>query len=132
MNNPICILCEKEIPTIECGDPFLSFRNKSICTNCSINIIEPIYKLPGCGGIQHVIFDILVHSTFNRKIRIQIRNYKRVFNKLLHKYKFECVLCGSKKNLTIDHIKPVSKGGGDEINNLQILCKSCNSRKSNK
>lgn len=44
----------------------------------------------------------------------------------------ECVLCGSKENLAVDHMLPVSKGYGLRPGNAVILCKSCNSRKSNK
>lgn len=40
-----------------------------------------------------------------------------------------CLFCGSEESLTIDHIKPVSKGGSDNIENLQCLCWDCNSKK---
>ena len=33
---------------------------------------------------------------------------------------------------TIDHIRPVSKGGGLVLDNVQLLCKSCNSIKHDK
>ena len=40
-----------------------------------------------------------------------------------------CVACGAKEPLEIDHIVPVSKGGKSEIDNLQVLCRSCNRKK---
>lgn len=41
----------------------------------------------------------------------------------------QCRHCSAKSPLTIDHIIPQSKGGSDEICNLQTLCRSCNSKK---
>ena len=33
------------------------------------------------------------------------------------------------RNLTVDHILPQAKGGDDAIDNLQLLCGACNSKK---
>jgi hypothetical protein len=43
-----------------------------------------------------------------------------------------CTRCGSKQELHFDHIIPVVKGGGNSEANIQILCQSCNLRKSDK
>jgi hypothetical protein len=43
----------------------------------------------------------------------------------------KCKLCGSKKDLHIDHIQPVSKGGTSDDNNLRALCGKCNTRRGN-
>lgn len=42
---------------------------------------------------------------------------------------WRCLTCGSHENLTVDHTVPFSKGGSDDIDNLQTLCGSCNSSK---
>jgi 5-methylcytosine-specific restriction endonuclease McrA len=42
-----------------------------------------------------------------------------------------CVRCGSIVDLTADHIVPRSRGGTDHLTNIQVLCRSCNSRKHN-
>jgi hypothetical protein len=43
-----------------------------------------------------------------------------------------CTRCGSKSELHFDHIVPVAKGGSSTSENIQLLCKPCNLRKSDK
>jgi len=56
---------------------------------------------------------------------------------VLARDKWKCLSCGrtTRENgvlLEVDHIIPRSKGGTDDISNLQTLCKKCNIGKSNK
>jgi 5-methylcytosine-specific restriction endonuclease McrA len=44
----------------------------------------------------------------------------------------KCQYCGSTKDLTIDHVVPRSRGGGDTWDNMVTCCSPCNSRKGNK
>ena len=53
-------------------------------------------------------------------------------NRLLKAQKGKCSYCGhtpAPRYLQIDHKHPLSRGGGNEIDNLQLLCISCNKRK---
>lgn len=51
------------------------------------------------------------------------------WQELKKKFNYRCAICRKKKPLTKDHIKPLSFGGTDYINNIQPLCRSCNSKK---
>ena len=45
---------------------------------------------------------------------------------------FKCVYCGSKKQLTIDHVIPTSKGGKTTFENCVTACIDCNNKKKNR
>ena len=63
-------------------------------------------------------------SPYNRKVSKTNRKLTYIRDN------YSCVYCGSKKNLTVDHIIPVSRGGSNELSNLMTLCVWCNSKKS--
>lgn len=51
---------------------------------------------------------------------------------IVKQYGNQCLKChtpGDANTLTEDHVVPISKGGSDYIDNIQPLCKSCNSSK---
>ena len=43
--------------------------------------------------------------------------------------KGQCVACGSRKDLQYDYIVPIFEGGNNTLDNLQLLCKTCNQKK---
>lgn len=40
-----------------------------------------------------------------------------------------CTYCGDSDADTIDHVVPLSRGGGNELENLVLACRSCNTAK---
>lgn len=51
---------------------------------------------------------------------------------LCERYDHRCLCCGERKPLSRDHVIPVTSGGLDTIENIQPLCKGCNSKKNDK
>lgn len=88
--------------------------------------IELNSRNPGIPLCLHLIEKSLKRKVFNRYVSKKDRAY------VMKKYANTCKFCGSTKKVEIDHIKPVSKGGTNDISNLQVLCKSCNIKKSDK
>ncbi len=81
-------------------------------------------------GISEEEYLKLVSSVSRKRNSRRISKSKRL--EVFERDGWSCKVCSSKSNLVIDHIFPVSKGGGKEISNLQVLCDSCNSIKDNK
>lgn len=64
--------------------------------------------------------------------RIQFNDFQK--KSVYAKCNGKCAICGKPvkfKKMTIDHIMPLSRGGTNDIKNLQLACKRCNSMKSN-
>ena len=48
---------------------------------------------------------------------------------VLERDKNACVYCGANHDLTLDHRVPEKRGGSNDLDNLQIACRSCNAAK---
>lgn len=64
-----------------------------------------------------------------RKMNVESTLTRTQWERILRRYGYRCLACGSSENLTIDHVVPISKGGEDTERNVQPLCGSCNSSK---
>ena len=71
-------------------------------------------------------------NTRSRRLGILGMLTEADWDEVLLAYNNACAVCGSTNNITIDHKYPLSKGGANTRDNIQPLCKSCNSRKGNR
>jgi 5-methylcytosine-specific restriction endonuclease McrA len=101
-------------------------------------------KIPQMSGDKHPMWKGGISKTKEYK------SYYRRKNKMMRKqvpgshtfyeweilkarYNWTCLCCKKSEpeiTLTVDHIIPATKGGSNNIENIQPLCQSCNSKKS--
>ncbi len=79
-----------------------------------------------------VSFDYPAVICLNQYKNIPFRGVLLNRNNLFRRDKGECQYCGSKKQLTIDHVVPRSKGGKSNWTNLVTACHRCNVIKGDK
>lgn len=72
----------------------------------------------------------------NRRRRRAVKNASKghftveEFDALCSAYGYACLSCGATDRvLEADHVVPLTRGGSDEISNIQPLCGECNRRK---
>ena len=76
--------------------------------------------------VRPLIIRLLSYIKFNRK------NSKVNRSRIYSRDNYECIYCGSQKQLTLDHVLPKSRGGRNEWTNLVTSCFKCNLKKGNK
>lgn len=75
---------------------------------------------------------------YQHKRRARVRNAGGDYTvaewkRLCKQYNNRCLACGRDDvKLTPDHVIPISKGGSNDISNIQPLCLSCNQSKNDK
>ena len=93
----------------------------------------------GAGRGLHQNFDIFKEPL--QRTDVEIKNlkepqtYKEIKQFLFEKQEHKCLGCGKEKyieDFDIDHIIPKSHGGGDYMENYQLLCRHCNVMKGDK
>ena len=77
--------------------------------------------------VRQIILDTVETKRVGIKAKLRHR--------ILSRDNYTCQHCGAKApeaRLQVDHIKPISRGGLTEENNLLTLCQDCNSGKSDR
>lgn len=108
----------------------------------ALELQKEIYSSPHklCITAQKILKEYAAYEQHWNASRKHIKKQKQL---LKSKYEFHsseiekrdgkfCRNCNKFEKLEIDHLRPVSLGGITELVNLQFLCKSCNTAKSNR
>ena len=101
------------------------------------DLIELLIAYKNIHNFAVIKFNVeLLHSNVKKKGKRKRTNIPRgLRHEVFKRDNYTCRECGAKKSdgatLHVDHIIPVSKGGNDELDNLQTLCSDCNLNKSN-
>jgi len=76
--------------------------------------------------VRPIVIRLLTYIKFHK------RAYRANRTRIYKRDGYECVYCGSKKSLTLDHVIPKSRGGANTWENLVTSCFSCNLKKANR
>ncbi len=125
MNNRVLVLNQDFSPLMVCSVErafILVYLNKS-------ELIKPAngYKLHSVAKSYPMPSVIRL----NRYVNAPYKGVNLTRQNIFKRDNFECQYCGTKRELTIDHVVPRAKGGADTWTNLVTACKKCNAKKGN-
>lgn len=105
------------------------YRGFNLVSNGKAEVIKSSEK-PLCAGIKEFIRPLIIRLL--NYVRYRPKGIKISRQRVFSRDKFTCVYCGSKKNLTIDHITPKSRGGKNTWTNMVTCCSPCNRKKGDR
>ncbi|MBX7127387.1 MAG: HNH endonuclease [Cyclobacteriaceae bacterium] len=65
----------------------------------------------------------------NRYVNAPYKGVNLTRQNVFKRDNYECQYCGTRRELTLDHVVPSSRGGAHTWTNLVTACKRCNARK---
>ena len=125
MNNRVLVLNQDFSPLMVCSVErafILVYLNKS-------ELVKPAN-----GHKLHTVtasFPMPSVIRLNRYVNAPYKGVNLTRQNIFKRDNFECQYCGTKRDLTIDHVVPRAKGGADTWTNLVTACKKCNAKKGN-
>lgn len=123
MNNRVLVLNQDYSPLMVCSVErafVLVFLNKSEMVRSAnghqLRSISLAYPMPSV-------------IRLNRYVNAPYKGVNLTRQNVFKRDNFECQYCGTKKELTLDHVMPSSRGGKHAWTNLVTACKRCNAKK---
>lgn len=123
MNNRVLVLNQDDSPLMVCSVQrafVLVYMNKSELVRPAnghrIHSIAQSYPMPSV-------------IRLNRYVNAPYKGVSLTRQNVFKRDNFECLYCGTHKDLTLDHVMPSSRGGTHTWVNLATACKRCNARK---
>jgi len=99
----------------------LLFSEKAKVLKYSDRVIRGVNKVFRAPAVMVLVK--IVRSVYRNRVPFSKKN-------VLLRDRYTCAYCGRKpRNLTIDHIIPLSKGGKTDFDNCVACCAPCNHRK---
>jgi len=123
MNSRVLVLNQDNSPLMVCSVErafILVFLNKSEMVR------------PANGHRLHSVtqsFPMPSVIRLNRYVNAPYKGVNLTRQNIFKRDNFECQYCGTRRDLTIDHVQPRAKGGTDTWTNLVTACKRCNAKK---
>jgi superfamily II DNA or RNA helicase len=128
---------EDSVYKIYYSSPYIFKRMIDIEMDKLDGYMETDYAAPQTKAELRELEDLPLEEIINRYPNVGIPLKMRVFDKARNADgNYVCASCkkvfSNRKDLQVDHIKPMAKGGRTVESNLQILCRFCNQRKGDK
>ena len=77
-------------------------------------------------------FDFPAVIRLRRYVNLPYRPVPLTRHNIYRRDGYACVYCGTKQELTLDHVLPKAQGGGSKWTNLVTACRSCNAEKADR
>lgn len=108
---------------LACDSPLISPRNRELAQHYLSRLDTRIRDLEQAEA----------EKSYTEKRRKRFNKVRAgLMLKVIERDGYQCTKCGGTDDLSLDHIHPLSKGGSDDLENLQILCRKHNSQKNNR